>query len=57
MGFQEVRKQALELVLELGPLFEEVEKEKVQEKDESKVDMEDKRKKHALLQSVKEPRT
>jgi hypothetical protein len=31
VGFQEIRKQALELVPKLGPSFEEVEKEKMQE--------------------------
>jgi hypothetical protein len=30
VSFQGVRKRALELVLELGPLFEEVEKERAQ---------------------------
>jgi hypothetical protein len=34
VGFQEVRKWALELVPELGPSFEEVEKERAQEEDE-----------------------
>jgi glutaredoxin len=56
-GFQEVRKRALELVPELGPSFEEVEKEKVQAEDERKVEMEDKGKQQALLEAVKEPRT
>jgi hypothetical protein len=35
-SFQEVRKRALELVQDLGPSFEEEEKEKAQEKYESK---------------------
>jgi hypothetical protein len=35
-SFQEVRKQALELVPELGPSFEEAEKEKVQAEEERK---------------------
>jgi hypothetical protein len=37
VGFQEVRKRALELVPELGPSFEEVEKERAQAEDERKV--------------------
>jgi hypothetical protein len=35
-AFQEVRKRALELILDLGPSFEEEEKEKAQEKYEIK---------------------
>jgi hypothetical protein len=41
-SFQEVKKRALELVSELGPSFEEAEKEKSQGEDEIKVDKEDK---------------
>jgi hypothetical protein len=55
-GFQEVKKRALELVPELGPSFEEAEKEKVQE-DERKADTKDKGKQQALLEAAKEPRT
>jgi hypothetical protein len=57
VGFQEVRKRALELVPELGPSFEEVEKERVQEEDERKVETEDKGKKQALPEAMEEPRT
>jgi hypothetical protein len=56
VGFQEVKKRALDLVQELGPSFEEVENEKAQEKDERKVETKDKGKKHALLEAVKEIR-
>jgi hypothetical protein len=45
VGFQEVRKRTLELVPELGPLFEEGEKEKVQAEDEIKEEKEEKEKK------------
>jgi hypothetical protein len=38
------------LVPELGPSFEEVEKEKVQAEDESKVEKEDKGKQQLLLE-------
>jgi hypothetical protein len=49
--------EALELVPELGPSFEEAEKEKVQEEDERKVEKEDKGKQQALLEAAKEPST
>jgi hypothetical protein len=52
-SFQEVNKWALELVPELGPSFEEVEKEKAQAEDESKVEKEDKGKQQALLEFAK----
>jgi cysteinyl-tRNA synthetase len=57
VGFQEVRKRALELVPELGPSFEEAEKERAQAEDERKVETEDKGKQQALLEATKEPRT
>jgi hypothetical protein len=56
-SFQEVRKRALELVLELGPSFEEEEKEKVQAKEEIKAKNEDKGKKQLLLEVEKDPST
>jgi hypothetical protein len=55
--FQEVKKKALELVLELGPLFEEAEKEKVQSKEDSKEGKEDKGRQQLLLEAVKKPST
>jgi hypothetical protein len=57
VGFQEVRKRALELVAELGPSFEELEKEKSQEEDEIKSETKEKGKKQELLEAAKEPRT
>jgi hypothetical protein len=56
-SFQEVKKRALELVPELGPSFEEVEKEKVQSEEESKEEKEDKGKQQLLLEVMKEPST
>jgi hypothetical protein len=56
-SFQEVRKWALELVPELGPSFEEAEKEKVQAEEERKVEKEDKGKQQLLLEAAKEPST
>ena len=52
-----MKKWALELVPELGPSFEEVEKEKPQTKEERKEEKEDKGKKQLLLEAVKEPST
>jgi hypothetical protein len=50
-------KRALELVPELGPSFEEEEKEKLQAEDEIKAEKEDKGKQQALLEATKEPST
>ena len=55
--FQGVKEQALELVLELGPLFEEVKEEKEKTKEPKEEEKEDKGKKHVLLEYVKEPST
>jgi hypothetical protein len=56
-SFQEVKKWALELVPELGPSFEEAEKEKVQSEEDSKEEKEDKGKQQFLLEAAKEPST
>jgi hypothetical protein len=45
------------LVPELGPSFEEAEKEKAQEEDENKMEKENKGKQQALIEAMKEPST
>jgi hypothetical protein len=56
-SFQEVKKQALELVPELGPSFEEAEEEKVQAEEKKKEEKEDKGKQQFLLEAAKESST
>jgi hypothetical protein len=57
VNFQGVRKRALELVPELGPSFEEVEKERTQEETGSKAETKDKGKQQASPETMEEPRT
>jgi hypothetical protein len=56
-SFQGVRKQALELVPELGPSFEEAKEEKAQAEEKNKEEKEDKGKQQFLLEAAKEPST
>jgi hypothetical protein len=53
-SFQEVNKWTLELVPELGPSFEKVEEEKVQEGEQRKEEEEDNGNQQFLLEAVKE---
>jgi hypothetical protein len=55
IDFQGVRKRALELVPEFFPSFEEVKKERTQEKIGSKAETKDKGKKQANLETTEEP--
>jgi hypothetical protein len=54
-SFQGVKHQALELVPELGPSFEEVKEEKAQTKELKEEENPDKGKQQMLLGDVKEP--